>query len=207
MLRYADSCSSLTGSALGRGVGVRYAAQVFAGNALVTPVVGGQYGYYNFATDALYTQILGYQPNYRCGFTLAITPGNPTNGLKETNIWTWSNGGFCLASVTFTKTGHLNIYLGGDGHTSFGALMYSSNGVLTPGTYFIDLDWFFPGGAGHGTCSLYINDVLDTTNPGLHLEILVSPNAVWGAQPGPLCPGDARSCRTQRGPCDLRRGG
>ena len=35
MIRYADSCSSLTAAALGRGVGVRYAAQVFAGKRAV----------------------------------------------------------------------------------------------------------------------------------------------------------------------------
>ena len=98
---------------------------------------------------------------------------------SESIVWRYADGATNVASVTLDSMGNLRIYQGGDGHSSFGVLVYVSQGVLAVGAWHsIDIAWSFPS-TGTGSVSLYIDDALDA--PTGHA--VSAQGIAWGGVP------------------------
>jgi hypothetical protein len=175
MIRFADSCSWATTSALNIGAGLKY---TYPYPRYAFEVVTGrdQYAYYAANIQNIYGLTFDVQPHWRFSFSFNYSP---IGARWESNIAAWLTSGACVSSVSVSNDGHLRIYAGGDGFTTLGTLAYVSQAVLTANTWYsVDFDWYFPA-SGNGWCAMYINDVLDTTNPGNPS----ANNIAWGVQP------------------------
>lgn len=183
MIRFADSCSWCTADAAGGyGASLKYSPQKAPlPNANIgVGRYGGQAYYFNTASSQIvYPRVisgLGSQVfdsrNILC-----------VNGRQgETIIWRYAQAGLTIGCATLGLDGRIRIYRGGTGADSglgTAVLLYTSSAVLAINTWYsLDMAWSFPA-SGNGSMSLYINDALDTGNPG-HPSV---PAVVWGGQP------------------------
>lgn len=178
MIQFMDSCSWVTGGAIGgRGASLKYVPRTAPlPNANIT---GGRYGgggyLFNVAAGGpvVYPRVL---PGFVGQWIYDSRNLLIVNGYDaESVIWRYQNasGSNIFAYVTLDSAGHLRIYAGGDGITpSSGTLLYVSQTVLAVNTWYsVDMAWNFPS-SGNGQMSLYIgtnplvDNVLDTAVPG-----------------------------------------
>ena len=216
-IRFADSASWCTTAAIGIGAGLKY-NYTPAGYGFQITAGRNQNAYYAANLRALYGLTFDIQQHWRLSLSLFISN---IGSRWESNIAAWLTATGCITTVTASNDGRIRIYIGGDGFTTLGGLVYTSQAALALNTYYsVDLDWYFPG-SGNGWCALYINDVLDTTNPGQPS----APNITWGPQPSifqlvanvPFTPGNGFSIcdivisdgsgsfnNTRLGPCQVK---
>lgn len=166
MIDFLDSCSWCSTSVpfgLGNGPAVKYdTTSIFSGARQAGNVGPEGQGMYTFFDCIVQMQrVLTAQNRRRHSWTIFV------NGYQaEANVWSWSSATGCVCSVTLGSDGKLRIYANGDGFQTLGSLLYVSQVAIPPGSFrFIDIDWDFPA-SGNGSCSLYIDNVLDTANPG-----------------------------------------
>lgn len=163
MIRFVDSCSWCSTSVpfgIGNGPALKYNTTSFFSGARTILAAGpeGQNMYNFFDCTVLMEKQLTTQNHWRESRTLFIF----TNNIAEANLWSWGTPTGIVATWTLSTDGRIRIRANGDGFTTLGTLLYTSQTTLALHTfYFIDLDWYFPT-TGPGTCSLYINGVLDT---------------------------------------------
>lgn len=164
---FVDSCLwATTNVAAGtNGLAVKYNKLSGSGaqmNLIAGPDHQGTYFFSATVGVTAFQVVLTSQQRRLMSFSLiVINARNP-----ESIVWSWNTATLGVGCITLGADGKLRLYAGGNGTTSFGSLSYVSNTILSIGTwYYIDLDLTFPL-VGSGSASLYVNDVLDTNNPG-----------------------------------------
>ena len=179
MIRFVDSASWCTQFALSTGAGLKYNMALSANlSPFLQPGRSSGYAYYFFDVTWAGYITLGQQANWCDSRSLLVGPANGTHGI-DTNIWVYMVGTTPVACVQLGTDGKIRIFSGGSTVYTQGALLYASQATLTPNTWYsIDLEWSFPP-TGLGSVSLYVNDVLDTGNPGMPSAFGVA----WGATP------------------------
>lgn len=179
MIRFVDSASWCTQFALSTGAGLKYNMALSANlSPFLQPGRSSGYAYYFFDVEWAGYIALDQQTHWRDSRSLLVGPGNAAFG-QDTNIWVWMQGLTPIACLQLGTDGKIRIFSGGATVYTQGALLYTSQATLSPSTWYsIDLDWSFPL-SGLGSCALYINDVLDTGNPGMPSVI----GATWDGTP------------------------
>lgn len=154
MIRLIDSCSWANGS----NAPLKYTASGFT-----VTFAGGRFGGYAYAflnagfSQIVMEKIVSNQQAWYDSRSFQVATGY----TSESIIWRYADGATNVASVTLGADGRLRFYQGGDGVSSFGALVYVSQTVFTVGQWYsVDIAWSFPA-SGTGTVSLYVDDVLD----------------------------------------------